>query len=485
MRVFTAVLATETNTFSPIPTGLGAFKLQGEYYPAGEHPNHMTLFGAPLWVARERAREKGWTVVEGMVAFAQPGGKTTRKAYETLRDDLLGDLRGAGPVDMVVLGLHGAMVAEGYDDCEGDLLQKVREIVGPETVVGAELDPHCHFTQSMMDNADILIAFKEYPHTDLYDRAVELVDLCAAKVEKRVRPVAGVADTGMATLIFTTNEPGISLVKRMKELEQRDGVLSVSIIQGFPWADVPDMGTRVVVYTDGDQALAQSLARQFADELFAIREEINGRRPGIDEALDIALAEDGGPVVIADGADNAGGGAASDSTFLLRRMLERGVRNAALGPIWDPVAVQLAFDAEEGARLPLRIGGKVGPESGDPLDVVCTIKALKRNMTMGGLGGVPIALGNCALIEVEGIDLVLTTVRSQAMDTDLFTQLGCALESKKIVVVKSIQHFYASFSKVAKRVLYASARGTVTFDLSSLPYQRIKLPKWPISSAGQ
>jgi microcystin degradation protein MlrC len=485
MRVFTAVLATETNTFSPIPTGLGAFKQQGEYYAAGEHPDHMTLFGAPLWVARERKREKGWAVAEGMVAFAQPGGKTTRKAYETLRDELLGDLRKTGPVDMVLLGLHGAMVAEGYDDCEGDLLQKVREIVGPETVVGAELDPHCHLTRLMMDNADMLIAFKEYPHTDLYGRAAELVDLCTAQVEKRIRPVAALADTGMATLIFTTSEPGISLVKRMKEMEQRDGVLSVSIIQGFPWADVPDMGTRVLVYTDGDEALAQSLAREFADELYAMREEINESRPGIDEALDLALKEDAGPVVIADGADNAGGGAASDSTFLLRRMLERGIGNAALGPIWDPVAVQLAFDAEEGARLPLRVGGKVGPESGDPLDVVCTVKAVRRNMTMGGLGGVPIALGDCALIEVEGIDIVLTTIRSQAMDTNLFTQLGCALESKKIVVVKSTQHFYASFSKVAKKVLYASARGTVTSNLSSLPYRRIKLPKWPISSMGK
>lgn len=312
MRVFTAVLATETNTFSPIPTGLGAFKTQGEYYPAGQHPDRMTLFGAPLWVARERARDKGWSVVEGMVAFAQPGGKTTRVAYDALRSELLADLRAAGPVDMVLLGLHGAMVADGCDDCEGDVLRAVREIVGPDVVIGAELDPHCHLTQMMMDNADVMVAFKEYPHTDLYERGVELVDLCAAAAEKRIRPVASLADTGMATLIFTTSEPGISLVARMKEMETRDGVLSVSIIQGFPWADVPDMGTRVLVYTDGDQALADRLAREFADDLYAMRAEIDVLKPGIDETLDLALAEPAGPVVVADGADNAGGGAASD-----------------------------------------------------------------------------------------------------------------------------------------------------------------------------
>lgn len=483
MRVFTAVLATETNTFSPIPTGLGAFKERGEYYAAGKHPDRMTLFGAPLWVARERAREKGWTVVEGMVAFAQPGGKTTRAAYEALRHELLSDLRAAGPVDMILLGLHGAMVADGFDDCEGDLLRAVREIVGPDVVVGAELDPHCHLTQLMMDNADVMVAFKEYPHTDLYDRGIELVDLCTAAAEKRIRPVAALVDTGMATLIFTTSEPGISLVRRMKEMEQRERVLSVSIIQGFPWADVPDMGTRVLVYTDGDEALAQALASEFAADLYAMRERINERRPNIDEALDIALAEPAGPVVIADGADNAGGGAASDSTFVLRRMLERGIRDAALGPIWDPVSVQLAFDAGEGSRMQLRIGGKVGPSSGDPLDVECTVKALRRDMEMGGLGGITVALGDCVLIEIDGVEVVLTTIRFQAMDTDLFTQLGCDIENRRIVVVKSTQHFYASYSKIAKKVLYASVQGTVTPDLSTLPYRRIKLPKWPISAA--
>lgn len=483
MRVFTAVLATETNTFSPIPTGLGAFKSQGEYYPAGQHPDRMTLFGAPLWVARERARDKGWTVIEGMVAFAQPGGKTTRVAHEALREELLNDLRAAGKVDMVLLGLHGAMVADGCDDCEGDILRAVREIVGPDTVIGAELDPHCHLTQMMMDNADVMVAFKEYPHTDLYERGVELVDLCTAAAEKRIRPVAALADTGMATLIFTTSEPGISLVKRMKEMEQRDGVLSVSIVQGFPWADVPDMGTRVLVYTDGDRALADQLARSFADDLYAMREQINEPQPGIDEALDIAFAAPAGPVVIADGADNAGGGAASDSTFILRRMVERGIGNAALGPIWDPISVQIAFDAGEGAVMPLRIGGKVGPSSGDPLDAECTVKALKRDMQMGGLGGITVSLGDCALVEIAGIDVVLTTIRFQAMDTDLFTQLGCDIENRKIVVVKSTQHFYASYSKVAKKVVYAAVPGTVTFDLASLPYTRIALPKWPISAS--
>jgi microcystin degradation protein MlrC len=149
MRVFTAALATETNTFAPVPTGLASFK-DREYFPAGQHPDHITGSAGPLWALREVSAAKGWTVIEGMVASAQPGGTTTRQAYETLRDELLSDLRAALPVDMALIGLHGAMVAEGYDDCEGDLLARVRALVGPDAVVGAEIDPHNHLSKAMV-----------------------------------------------------------------------------------------------------------------------------------------------------------------------------------------------------------------------------------------------------------------------------------------------------------------------------------------------
>ncbi|MEY3473822.1 MAG: hypothetical protein RL087_280, partial [Pseudomonadota bacterium] len=434
MRLFTASLATETNTFAPMPTGLASFQ-EGGYYPAGTHPDHMTFFGGPLWAARQRAREQGWEVVEGLVAGAQPGGTTTRVAYETLRDELLADLRAAGPVDMVLLGLHGAMVADGYDDCEGDLLARVRAIVGPGVVVGAELDPHCHLTDEMVASADVLVAFKEYPHTDVLARALELVDLCAAQVRGQVRPVPAVVACGMVAMVHTTREPARSFVDRIQALEGRDGVLSISIAHGFPWADVPGMGTKVLVYADGNAEKAQVLAHHLADELISLREALGARVPGIDEALDEALAVQGGPVVISDGADNPGGGAASDSTFLLQRLLERGIAPAAVGPLWDPVAARIAAEAGVGARLPLRVGGKIGPLSGAPLDLQVTVKAVRAGHVQTGLSGTPADMGDCALVEAEGIEILLCSKRQQAMGTDLFTGLGCDLAAKKVVVV--------------------------------------------------
>ena len=479
MRVFSGSLATETNTFGPMPTGMASFKDRG-YYPAGQHPNQMTFFSGPLWAARLRGKDAGWTLIEGMVAGAQPSGTTTREAYESLRDELLADLRGALPVDMVVLGLHGAMVADGYDDCEGDLLQRVRAIVGPDVVVGAELDPHNHLTPAMVSNANILIAFKEYPHTDVLERGLEVVDLCAATVAKKIQPVVAVVDCEMVVTVHTSREPARGFVDKLQALEGRDGVLSISVSHGFPWGDVPEMGTKILVYTDGDQAKADALARQLADELIAMRERLEVRYPSIDASLDEALAFDGGPVVLADGADNPGGGAASDSTFILRRLVERGVRDAAVGPLWDPIAVRIAFEAGQGARLAMRIGGKIGPMSGDPMDLLCTVKALHRDMVMTGLANAPMPLGDCALLEADGIEMVLITLRNQAMGTDLFTQLGCDLAAKKIIVVKSSQHFYASFSKVAKHVIYTDAPGSVTRDLRTLPYRHIRRPKWPL-----
>ncbi|MGY2492295.1 M81 family metallopeptidase [Cupriavidus sp. CP313] len=480
MRVFSAGIGTETNTFSPLPTGLDAFKAGG-YYPAGKHPEQMTRYAAPLIIARERARTKGWTVLEGLYAQAQPAGLVTRAAYETLRDELLSDLKKALPVDMVLLGLHGAMVADGYDDCEGDLIERVRAIVGPEAIIGCELDPHAHLSEEMVSNANILIAYKEYPHTDIRERAIELVDLCARTYAGDIHPVAAVVDTNMVVPIHTSRDPGRAFVDKLAGLEGKNRVLTISAVQGFATGDVPAMGTKVLVYTDGDAVAAQTLAQSLADELIALREQLRPYYLTIDEALDDALEAGQTPAILADRSDNPGSGAAGDSTFILGRLIERGITDVAVGPLWDPVAVQMAFAAGEGARVGLRIGGKISPGSGNPLDVTCLVKTLRHNYIMTGIAGEPLSVGDAALIEFDGIECVLISNRCQALNVDLFTGIGCDIAKKRIVVVKSAQHFYASYSKVSERVLYVGAPGSATPRYDLLTYKKAKLPKWPIT----
>jgi microcystin degradation protein MlrC len=391
-----------------------------------------------------------------------------------LRDTLLADLRAAMPVDIVLLGLHGAMVAEGCDDCEGDLLARVRAIVGESVVIGAELDPHAHLSQAMVDNADLLLAFREYPHTDALERGLELVDLCVATARKQIRPVAAVHDCGMLATLHTPREPMRSFVDGARAREGRDGIVSISTIHGFPWADVPQLGTRVLVYADGDRRQAEATAQKLGEQLVEVAAAMRSRNPSLDEAIDQALASPVGPVVIADGADNAGGGAPSDSTFVLRRLIERGVQGAVLGPLWDPGAVAIAFAAGEGAVLPLRIGGKIAPVSGAPLDADVTVMALVRRAAQTGLSGSRAAMGDSAWVRVAGVDVVLTSRRNQAFNTNLFTQFGIDLGAAKLIVVKSSQHFYADFSKIAAQVIYADVPGTLTADLTTLTWKKAR-----------
>lgn len=481
MRLFAAGLSTETNTFSPIPTGINAFKERG-YYPAGTHPDRMLQYSGPLWAARQRAQEHGWTLHEGAVAGAVPAGLTTRLAYEALRDEILSDLERAGPVDVVLLGLHGAMVAEGYPDCEGDLISRVRAMVGPNVIIGAELDPHCHMTAEMYEQADFLVCFKEYPHTDILERAYELVDLCAAKYQGKIKPTYALYDCQMISIMHTSRQPMRSFVDHLFELEKQAGILSISVVHGFPWGDVPGMGSKLLVYTDNDADAAAQLAERLGQQLIALRDDLQAEYLPLEQALANADKEQQYPVVFADSADNAGGGAASDSTFVLQYLLEHGITDAAIGPIWDPGAVGLCMNAGEGAVLDLRIGGKVSPASGQPVDARCTVLAIREDAYMTGLANTRVSLGDTAAVEVNGIVLILTSNRNQAISADLFTQFGVDLGARKYIVVKSSQHFYADFSTVAKRVLYLSTPGSVSPDITTLPYQHIVYPKWPLSN---
>ena len=268
------------------------------------------------------------------------------------------------------------------------------------------------------------------------------------------------------------------------DLEGKDGVLSISIGHGFPWGDVPDLGTRIVVVTDNrpdhGAALAESLGRQ----LFDMRERIQPPYLTIAEALDRVLAAGEGPVVLADGSDNAGGGAPSDSTFILRALLERGVENVAVACVWDPVAVQLAMEAGEGAQFDLRLGGKMGPMSGDPLDLRVTVGKIAPRATQSwgrGPDKGQSQLGDAVALYSQGVAVVANTIRTQVLSPDVFTNVGIDPTQKRALVVKSMQHFHAGFAPIAADILYVAAPGALVPDFKLLPYQKARHDIWPLS----
>ncbi|MET0509837.1 MAG: HAD-IA family hydrolase [Burkholderiaceae bacterium] len=504
--LFTACLGTETNSFSPIPTGMGLFAatlLARGGSHSGADGQGATLFSLPLVRWRDRARARGWEVVEGLAAFALPAGTTTRATFGALRDEILADLDRAGPVDAVLLNLHGAMIADGHLDAEGELLAAIRHRVGRDVPLLAELDLHAHLTALKVDSADVLVSYKEYPHIDAVARADELFDLCVRMVEDGLRPTMAFHDCRMLGIYPTTREPMQSLVATMKEFEQRAGVLSVSLVHGFPWGDTPEVGTRVLVVTDSEPALAESLAHELGESIWRQRDALLAPFVALDAAIDVVVAaarDDAAdkvgrhrPFVLADTADNTGIGAPGDSTFVLARLLERGVGGFAIAPLWDPVAAQLAHDAGIGARLALRLGGKCGPSSGMPVDAEVTVMGLADEIRQP-FGGSMAPLGRCAWVRIENgesrdhgggegaIDVILASNRVQAFDPICFGAVGLdptAAGGPRALVVKSTQHFHAGFAPIAREILYLATPGAGSMDFAALAHVRVHAPLWP------
>ena len=479
-RIFTAGLGHESNSFSPLPTGIGSFRRHLCWRPGDPPLAYRGMETGPLDAARALARTgRGWQLVEGTLAFATPSAPLVRAAYETLRDEILGQIEEALPLDAVALSLHGAMMARGRPDCEGDLLARVRAVVGPDTALGAELDLHCHLSSAMVDAADLLVTFKEYPHRDYAERGEELVAMLVRCADGAIRPQRALFDCRQIALYHTPVEPMRSFVARMRAAEREPGVLSVSVAHGFPWGDSPDLGTRVLVVTDGRAERGAELAASLGAALRELRGRATAPHFPLEEGLERARRAVRGPVVLADTGDNAGGGAASDSTFVARAMLEAGMHDACIGPLWDPVSVRMCRDAGPGARLRLRIGGKVGPHSGAPLDLDVEVVGLAATACQT-FAGAPSPLGAAAGVRcAEGLGFVLNDRRTQAFGADLFSAVGFDPASFRYLVVKSAQHFYDGFAPIARGILYLASPGTMAFDLTTLPFEHRPRGLWP------
>jgi microcystin degradation protein MlrC len=478
VRVFTAALATETNTFSPIAIDRRAFEAS-LYAPPGQHPVTPTLCTAPITVGRQVAGELGWELIEGTAAWADPAGLINRAAYEGLRDEILQQLQAALPVDAVVLGLHGAMVAQGYDDPEGDLLSRIRDMVGPEVLICAELDPHSHLTARRTAAADFFVAFKEFPHIDFVDRARDLWRIAVEKLQGKAKPVMSVFDCRMIDVFPTSRDPMRAFVDRLYALEKSDPqILSISVIHGFMAGDVPEMGTKVIVVTDDAKARGDELAETLGRELFALRGQFMVPQLDAEVAVAEAMAATEGPVVIADVWDNPGGGTAGDATVLLKALIDHGATGAAVGTIWDPIAVQICFAAGEEAEIALRFGAKSAPETGHPIDKCVQIKRLVRDAQMR-FGESFAPFGDAALIAFDGIEVILNSTRAQSFDPSLFSALGIDPKARKILLIKSTNHFYDSFSRIASRIIYAAAGKPYPNTPATTPYRKARNDIWP------
>lgn len=482
MKIYAAGLETETNSFSPIPTGLTDFTIFSHAdrgAPLGDSLDNLVPFNG--W--QKNSHEKGHDFRFGFYAVAEPAGLTVQSAYESLRDDLLADITAAGSVDIILLLLHGAMMAQGYDDCEGDLLQRIRQLVGPNVVIAVELDLHCHLTPLMLDNSNIIITLKEYPHTDIGARGEELFDLAIATAEGKYSPVMASFDCNMVGMYPTTSSSMQSILAKMLLAEQQPSILSVSFIHSFPFGDMAEAGSKVLVVADNNQPLAEQQAKNLGTQIVSLRDEIGFKSLKLEEALPQAVAlanrrsDLSKPVVVADQSDNAGGGAPGDATFAVRWLLEHRIERAACAIIYDPQVVRLAMVAGVGAQLQVRVGGKMGISSGNPLDLDVRVIAIQRNyqhpfpQEQGGPLWFP--AGDTVALHCRGIDIVVSSNRVQCFCPSVFDELGIPAKQRQLLVVKSAQHFYGAFAPIASHIIYMAGPGAVPPIVQEISYQQM------------
>ena len=475
--LFFSSLMTETSSFSNLPTTLADYQSGLARGDACFHDGDGAEApgAAPILAF---ARSRNLRPVGGLVAQSTVGAPTQHRDYLALRDEILDGVRRARPA-VVALGLHGAMMSTACDDCEGDLLGEIRKIVGAATPIVAVLDPHAHLTQARVDNASLLIFMKEYPHTDGVERLLVALALAGRMLDDGLRPRSSVVDCRLLGFFPTQRQPMRGFVDRLFEAERRQGVLSASFVHGFPWGDMAETGAKVLVYTDGDEALATSTARELHEAIWAIKDDTAPPTISVEEAVALARTRRARPLVLADVADNPGGGAPSDSTFILRGLIDAGVSDVALGLLHDPQAVRICHQVGAGGRLLLRVGGKLGPASGQPIDLDVEVVDVRMDAIMTFSGTWRFELGDTAWIHAAGVDVVLCSTRVQMYDPSGFSHIGLDPASRSTLVVKSSNHFQAAFEPLASEIRWVSTPGAIDFDFKRLAYKKLARPIYP------
>jgi microcystin degradation protein MlrC len=470
MRVFTAALMTESCTFSPFPTTFDDF-FSGDW---------VDISAAILAGFRDVVEAEGHQIVEGLCAGALPAGRTEADAYAALKAKLLADLEDAGPVDAVILGLHGAMAAVGQDDCEGDILTAIRRQVGTGVAIGVELDLHAHLSAAMLEAADILVTFKEWPHVDTVERARDVARLTLRCAAGEIKPRMSVQDCRLIGFYHTMEEPMMSLVNELYDIEREHRALSASVVHGYPYGDVQDMGTKILVITDDDPEGGAKLALDLGQKLFEMRGQTSARHAQIAEVLAAIPTAPHGPVLVADTADAVLAGAPGDSTFLLRALTDRHEWRSAFCYIWDPETVARAFEVGIGQPITVAIGGRNGVNSGIPVVLTAKVAGLFPHATVESMGGIPAKPGNVAVLRAGHLDIVLSTSRVAALNANHLTAFGLDPADYRVIAVKSVNNFRAGFEAVASKFLYLAGPGALDSSFLSIDYQSVGRPKWPI-----
>jgi microcystin degradation protein MlrC len=520
LRIFSAGVLHETLYFSSLSKQATLANFEESYWArgeAGKHGNPVNYWAIAMQRWYELAGRDQYEYVESLATGAGASGLLNEEGYATIKKIILDDLiekKRKGDIDIVLLNLHGAMIVDGCFDCEGDIIKAVREIVGEETTIAIIIDPHAHITDDMLAITDLLMCYREYPHTDVAEVAEQLYDLAVKARKKEIDPAMVVVDAHMITQLATQEKPMRTIVDAIKQFEGKDGIERVTIGHSFPWSDNPDIGVKpLVIYdqlTPGAKEKAEQLAEAIAMVLYEAREETKPECMALEDALD-SLRKYAGklPYVFADYADNAGGGADNCSTFIMHDLIRSNFEgSAAMSSFWDPEAVETLLTKKAGDRMRISIGGGHGEDelyNGKPLDVeVEIVGQCAENFAQdfagglwntGRMAGVKITKyygDNGEVIDFDkdlnpeakhsALYLVVNDIRVQTFSPDCFEKVGIACADKDLLVVKSMFHYRAEFSKIAGSFCSISTPGILNPRIDLIEYENLPSERemWPL-----
>ena len=492
MKIVIARLNHETNTFSPIATPLEAFSPQWNEDAYTDQKGARTAMGAFLDIAEGL----GATIVTPLAATANPSATVDAAAYTQMTDAIVAAI--AEGCDAIMLDLHGAVVAQNAQDGEGTLLEKIRKLA-PTTPLCVALDLHGNVTQKMVNNADIIVSFKTYPHIDMFETGEHAGRLLVALLQQRAHPVTGWRQIPLLSATLTSNTSASAMqraVAQAKLAEQRPGVLAVSVLAGFPLSDFQDAGMSVVVVTDNDHALAQRVADELARTVWQERDDFVYHSLPLEESLAQARALQAlpgqGPILLLDHSDNVMSGGTCNTMDVIEATLAAGMQGIAAGPISDPEAVAALVQLGIGGTTTIAIGNKVAlTQQGitkTPLPLHGTVIAITDGsfkVTGPIYTGSTINMGRSVLFDTGAAHIVITEERCEPYDLGVFTSLGLDPATMDYVILKSRMYCRPVFVPISKGLVEcdSDSGGPTSSNFTLFPIRHVRRPVYPLDTS--
>ncbi|GAA4664468.1 MULTISPECIES: M81 family metallopeptidase [Amycolatopsis] len=486
MRFAALGLYHEANTFSAIKADRALFESGGVFRGAqilDQYQGSATILGGYL----DEADRLGIDLVPLFFARVNPVGPITNDVFEDFSGEMLDQLQRHGPWDGVLLALHGAAVSEDFPDADAELAARIRTVLGPDVPVGVVLDMHANLSPRLVDAVTVTLVYQTNPHVDAYDRAIDCTRLVHATAKGASQPKQALVTPPLVVDIArqdTGELPMRDLVAAAARARQRPEMLSASIVQGFPYADVPAMGMSFLAISDGNEAMAQQVATELAELAWSRREELRGQGLTVTEALELAERTPEGPVVLLDVGDNIGGGAPGDSTVILAEA-QRRETPSLLQTLWDPDAAEQCRAAGVGAEITLAVGARHPHSAGRPVTVTGRVRHLgdgRFEETRPVHGGFRFYdMGPTAVLETtDGHTLVLMSRQTANTSRQQFLSLGLNPEDHHIVVAKGVNAPRAAYAPIARELVLVDTDGIAALGLHRFDYRRRRKPLYPL-----